>query len=663
VNQHRHLVGPRLGRVLVLASLLAATQSVGAQVFTDTFNNGSVPDADTRPGFWNQVIDGNGTITETSGIPGVTLRSQSGGPGNSFPFTELASPLQNDFNFFRSPIRIRATGLGYAAGDSPLALTQFTLTSQALDSAGPLTEYQAQDAFTIWVTNRTTANNGTGYGTLLMGIKQDSVNRSTAFEGYPLLGPIGNVASTQVYSGQVRSFDLHIGATFFYLSVTHDTSPTNSTPIIREYRAGLDVYRVNSPYLANWATPTNTQGDSAFNIQTQLNNVPSVVPVANFKVGSVTVDKFARSFIGGTFANWSSTTSWTDPAVLHRNADNSESNVPNFVGAAVRFPQTSSPTTVIADLDFTLGNHVIDSTQPYTLTVNGGGQGTLNLASRYPLAEVTVANGSGHVIFNPIIFRTGSDALLTAESPTSSLTLPYATLEFPTAQTLTKIGPGRIDVGSVSSASLTVSGGTLRMLPQDGTYPGMFSGPSVVATLALTGGLLDLTSNDLIVQGGDLAALRASVASWWNNGARNGAGLGSSLSTALSFTTLAVRTPLHDSGLVEIDTFSGLPVVPSDVLVKYTYLGDTNLDGVLDASDFNAVLSGVTNSLSGWQNGDLNYDGLANAADLALFLPAYAHYQSNPIPLGGTGPAGAIPEPAATLPLLLATPLLLRRKR
>jgi hypothetical protein len=83
-------------------------------------------------------------------------------------------------------------------------------------------------------------------------------------------------------------------------------------------------------------------------------------------------------------------------------------------------------------------------------------------------------------------------------------------------------------------------------------------------------------------------------------------------------------------------------VSSNDVLIKYTWLGDANLDGVVNSTDLSAMASTGTT----WQTGDFNYDGKVNGDDYALFM------------LGNVSSKGAnisttLPEPS----LLLASSL------
>ena len=56
--------------------------------------------------------------------------------------------------------------------------------------------------------------------------------------------------------------------------------------------------------------------------------------------------------------------------------------------------------------------------------------------------------------------------------------------------------------------------------------------------------------------------------------------------------------------------------------MKYTYFGDANLDGVVNASDYTLIDNGFNSQtsgplLTGWFNGDFNYDGVVNGDDYA----------------------------------------------
>jgi hypothetical protein len=57
--------------------------------------------------------------------------------------------------------------------------------------------------------------------------------------------------------------------------------------------------------------------------------------------------------------------------------------------------------------------------------------------------------------------------------------------------------------------------------------------------------------------------------------------------------------------------------------VQLTYIGDANLDGLLNADDYALLDRGFAKSLSDWSNGDFNYDGTINNQDYLLIDRAY----------------------------------------
>jgi hypothetical protein len=161
----------------------------------------------------------------------------------------------------------------------------------------------------------------------------------------------------------------------------------------------------------------------------------------------------------------------------------------------------------------------------------------------------------------------------------------------------------------------------------------------VASSLSIAGatgnwtGTLDLTGNDLDLPGGSLAATTNQIAQGYNAGAGglwNGTGLISSTAGADTTHRTALGVIQNNqsgsaiygggSGQVPFDTTNP---GASDVLVKLTYLGDTNLDGKVDGSDYSRIDNGSKTSQTGWFNGDFNYDGSINGSDYTLIDNAY----------------------------------------
>ncbi|MBC8109366.1 MAG: PEP-CTERM sorting domain-containing protein, partial [Anaerolineae bacterium] len=70
-------------------------------------------------------------------------------------------------------------------------------------------------------------------------------------------------------------------------------------------------------------------------------------------------------------------------------------------------------------------------------------------------------------------------------------------------------------------------------------------------------------------------------------------------------------------------TFGGQTVDATSVLVKFTYYGDTDLNGIVDFDDYSHTDQGFNNNWQGWFNGDFDYNGIVDFDDYSLIDFAY----------------------------------------
>jgi hypothetical protein len=243
------------------------------------------------------------------------------------------------------------------------------------------------------------------------------------------------------------------------------------------------------------------------------------------------------------------------------------------------------------------------------------------------------------------------------------------------------VGTMQVGVSGGGSASALWSGGSLSVtdLQLDGS--GVFTLAAgtgrvlKVSTISSAGtSKLDMKDNKAIVtstpigswNGSNYDGVTGLIRSGRNAGGWDGSGIVTSMTDAASpgsLTALAVATA-GDAGK---STFGGVSVVPSDVLVMYTYSGDANLSGKIDADDYFQIDSHYNksaNSAKSWFNGDFNYDGKINGDDYFLIDNAFAG-QGAPFSSGGL-PAGvsAVPEPvSALLAAAMSGGVLLSRRR
>ncbi|HEX2973839.1 MAG TPA: SdrD B-like domain-containing protein [Tepidisphaeraceae bacterium] len=155
------------------------------------------------------------------------------------------------------------------------------------------------------------------------------------------------------------------------------------------------------------------------------------------------------------------------------------------------------------------------------------------------------------------------------------------------------------------------------------------SGVLRIAALSIApSATLDLADNDLIVTATPetrqqvLAALSIAIqTARGSDGKWLGKGLSSSAARAMKHTGLAIL--LNEN----------------DILVKYTWDGDVNLDGKVDLADYFLVDAGFIKQTGGYRNGDLDLNGKVDLADYFLIDAAF---------IGQTGPLLASnPQPMA----------------
>jgi hypothetical protein len=69
----------------------------------------------------------------------------------------------------------------------------------------------------------------------------------------------------------------------------------------------------------------------------------------------------------------------------------------------------------------------------------------------------------------------------------------------------------------------------------------------------------------------------------------------------------------------------------NQILIKFTYYGDVNCDGIFDSQDVNQLIIGRGHNPAntGWENCDLDYDGVTSTStDQNFFFTGRSAYQS-----------------------------------
>ncbi|MCX5772104.1 MAG: PEP-CTERM sorting domain-containing protein, partial [Candidatus Hydrogenedentes bacterium] len=378
------------------------------------------------------------------------------------------------------------------------------------------------------------------------------------------------------------------------------------------------------------------------------------------------------------------------------------------------------------DLTFTHSVKVVPlTTSALTSTLNldrltaGTGRkvtlGTLTTDGAVTL-NVTSATGCSAAFSGKAYFTdTGSGATIYTAGADLALTGGVSM----TSGTLTKSGPQKLTLSGTqtygSGTTLQVNAGALALnadagsaskynlaLVTGGSAAVTFGASQHLARLELggtgtatvaSGGTTTVTTKNLIISGGTSPTAKLDLND--NHLVVNYAGGADPVDTVRGYlvagydgsTGLWTGQGIASSaaGVIQPATTLGYldDPVTKTVAVKYTWLGDSNLDGVVDVdNDFSAFLDGLNGVGSGWNYGDYNYDGVVDVDnDFSMFLDGLNMQQGTlgwggvtaladgidpsalPAEQGAAGGSGFVPEPSTLVLMALGCAAMATRRR
>jgi hypothetical protein len=254
---------------------------------------------------------------------------------------------------------------------------------------------------------------------------------------------------------------------------------------------------------------------------------------------------------------------------------------------------------------------------------NGSGIGTLNLGALNDSGAASTLRFSGNGIIgliasgnlsaaSSVIINASATLQIGANNALGVNSIPIAnsgTLVASANQTIGNLGgTGSLVVGINSASSNTLMLGTS-------------TGGSSVSAVTINGNAaLDLNNNHLIINftGNDpIATIRQYLMNGYNGGSWNGpAGINSSA---------AASNPNYALGYADGSDNVVMGLLPGQIEIAYTLIGDANLDGAVNGSDFAILAANFNKAVNSWDQGDFNYDGSVNGSDFAALAANFNH--------------------------------------
>ncbi len=283
---------------------------------------------------------------------------------------------------------------------------------------------------------------------------------------------------------------------------------------------------------------------------------------------------------------------------------------------------TAKPAVVIngGDLDVSSFTQTVGPLQLNSGTISESSSGTGKVATSS--ISMNVPTGASAKC-GAILANSTSPAALT-KSGDGSATLTASNTY--TGGTTVHAGTLRIaTTGTIANGNLTVDGTGLVHVAAGRVDPIKVAALSVTAS-----GVVDLNDNDMIVTATSRANVTAMIRNARNGNNWNQPGITSTSArnTPGRVKGLGVLSGAEYTSVAGASSFGGLSFTATDLLVKYTWNGDTDFDDQVDFDDYFRIDNGFNHqteigAVIDWFTGDFNYDGRIDFDDYALIDNAF----------------------------------------
>jgi len=451
----------------------------------------------------------------------------------------------------------------------------------------------------------------------------------------PVTGTTANLSVSATESGSTLTYTWSILES--PSSVTAPTFSTNGTSTSNDTTAtffGAGIYEF-------LVTVTDSNNDARYAVLgVGINQTPTTVTVkpastsvlvntssvftatATDQFGVTFEPNFSWSLVSGSGTQDSSAGVFTSPATAGSAT----------ISAATGSASNTATITIVPVFAVESGSTLevtLNSTGTVTLSTSGSSVTASEdgiLKGFTGVTAITVTDGgSGDTLnFNGPL----ADPFIFSNTGTSTVNVNTGTLNF-------------APVSGVALGTLNIASGALAAVPVNSSAQTQL----LLSGLSITSGTLDLSDNELLITYGTgsdpMAAIFTYIQSGYNNGGWNGPGI---ISTS-------ARTPTN--GLTYALGFSDgkdgiVPGLSSgQVEVKYTLLGDANLDGTVNGTDFSILAANFGLGVTNWDQGNFLFSSSVNGSDFSSLSANFGQGVTLPATVIVEAPAAGI-TPATT---------------
>jgi prepilin-type processing-associated H-X9-DG protein/prepilin-type N-terminal cleavage/methylation domain-containing protein len=294
-----------------------------------------------------------------------------------------------------------------------------------------------------------------------------------------------------------------------------------------------------------------------------------------------------------------------------------------------------------------------------TFNDNNSGHYSVTLNAAVSPASVTFDNSNGNYTLTGSGGISGSASLGKSGTGTLIISTPdnYTGGTSVTGGKLL-IEPTGLSTAALPDGALSITSATLQLADNITQQS-----PILLTSLAIAGGgSLDIGNNHIFIEDGSDPI--SSIAQWIAGGEITSSDL-QNTSGSYGIGYAAASDPGNPAGLSS-----------GKIEIAYTLLGDANLDGKVNGTDFQLMATHFNLSVSnGWDEGDFNNDGFVNGADFVLLADNFNRFASqsavaaddlaalNSFAAANGFDVQAVPEPASAINIALPAWVLLCRRR